>query len=89
MQKRVFVVYFSIIRRKAICAVDVIASASSRMMSLKEASELAMPPESLSGLGLVVNICFVLLKVLICSLCALSDQLVATKEEKTAIAQAL
>lgn len=68
MQKRVFVVYFSIIRRKAICAVDVIASASSRMMSLKEASELATPPDSLLGLGLDANICFVLLKVLICSL---------------------
>lgn len=37
MQKRVFAVYFSIMRRRAIWAVEVIASASSRMMSLKVA----------------------------------------------------
>ena len=74
MQKRVFVVYFSMIRRRAICAVEVIASASSRMMSLKEASALERPPDSVSGLGLDVKICFVLLKVLICSLYVSSSQ---------------
>ena len=39
MQKRVLAVYFSMIRRSAICAVDVMASASSRMISLYVASE--------------------------------------------------
>lgn len=72
MQKRVFGVYFSIIRRKAICAVDVMESASSRMMSLYfVARELALPlvmiPSS-EGLAKELKICFVELKVLICSL---------------------
>lgn len=63
MQKRVFGVYFSMMRRSAICAVDVMASASSRMMSLKVASE-----EVVGFAEKELNICFVLLNVLICSL---------------------
>ena len=54
MQKRVFAVYFSIMRRRAICAVEVIASASSRMMSLKLAREAWE-----DGSGAAVKICFV------------------------------
>lgn len=53
MQKRVLAVYFSIIRRRAIWAVDVMASASSRIMSLKEAMEV------LSEGLVMLNICFV------------------------------
>lgn len=34
MQNRVLAVYFSMMRRRAICAVFVMASASSRMISL-------------------------------------------------------
>lgn len=64
MQKRVFAVYFSIMRRRAIWAVEVIASASSRMMSLNVAKGVL---ES-EGWGREEKICFVLLKVLICSL---------------------
>ena len=54
MQNRVLAVYFSMIRRRAICAVDVMASASSRMMSLKEVIEV----ES-EILEVEVKICFV------------------------------
>jgi hypothetical protein len=60
MQNLVFAVYFSMIRLKAICAVDVIASASSRIISLYPAIEVEDE--------LFVKICFVLAKVLICSL---------------------
>jgi hypothetical protein len=59
MQNRVFAVYFSMIRLNAICAVDVIASASSRIISLYPAIEVEDE--------LLVKICFVLAKVLICS----------------------
>ena len=41
MQNLVFAVYFSIMRRSAICAVEVMASASSRMISLNELMEAA------------------------------------------------
>ena len=61
MQKRVLAVYFSMMRRRAIWAVAVMASASSRMMSLNVASD-----ES-PALGAAAKICFVLLNVLICS----------------------
>lgn len=61
MQKRVLVVYFSMMRRRAICAVLVIASASSRMMSLKPAMPL------LADAPLRLKICFVEANVLICS----------------------
>ena len=54
IQKRVLAVYFSIIRRKAICATDVIASASSRTISLKPPIE----GESLA-FGAAENICLV------------------------------
>ena len=54
MQNRVLAVYFSMMRRRAIWAVDVMASASSRMMSLKEVSEV----ES-EDLVAEVKICFV------------------------------
>lgn len=54
MQKRVLAVYFSIMRRRAICAVEVMASASSRMISLKWARE-AWEEE----VGAAVKICFV------------------------------
>lgn len=56
MQKRVLAVYFSIMRRRAICATEVMASASSRTMSLKlvrEELELEV------GFGAEVKICFV------------------------------
>ena len=53
MQKRVLAVYFSMILRNAIWAVEVIASASSRMMSLKELME------DVSAVGAAVKICFV------------------------------
>ena len=62
MQKRVLAVYFSIIRRSAICAVAVMASASSSMMSLN----VARGDESAAGAE--EKICLVLEKVLICSL---------------------
>jgi len=71
MQKRVLGVYFSMMRRSAICAVDVMASASSRMMSLYVASE-AVPVDVSSEEEVVgvnaLKICFVEEKVLICSL---------------------
>jgi len=54
MQKRVLAVYFSIMRRRAICAVEVMASASSRMMSLKEAIE-----EGEVVVGVMEKICLV------------------------------
>lgn len=54
MQKRVLAVYFSMIRRRAICAVAVMASASSRMISLKAPSD---EPEVDDGAR--ENICFV------------------------------
>lgn len=54
MQNRVFAVYFSIILRNAICATEVIASASSRTMSLKLPNEGVSP-----ALGAAENICFV------------------------------
>ena len=63
IQKRVFAVYFSIMRRRAICAVAVIASASSRIINLKEAREVEDP-----ACGTAAKICLVLLNVLICSL---------------------
>lgn len=53
MQKRVLAVYFSIIRRNAICAVEVMASASSRIMSLNELMEVP------SAVGVAVKICLV------------------------------
>ena len=53
MQKRVLAVYFSMILRNAICAVAVMASASSRMMSLKELMEAVL------AVGAAVKICFV------------------------------
>jgi hypothetical protein len=62
MQNLVFAVYFSMIRRNAICAVDVIASASSRIISLYAAIEV----EELD-VAFIVKICLVLAKVLICS----------------------
>lgn len=70
MQKRVFGVYFSMIRRRAIWAVDVIASASSRMMSLYVAREVDVEfvsSEVATGVK-ALKICFVEEKVLICSL---------------------
>jgi len=63
MQNRVFAVYFSIMRRSAIWAVEVMASASSRIISLKFAIGFVA-----FGWGIVLKICFVLLNVLICSL---------------------
>ena len=54
MQNRVLAVYFSIIRLRAICAVDVMASASSRMMSLKDVIEAWS-----EGIGADAKICFV------------------------------
>lgn len=60
MQNLVLTVYFSMIRRRAICAVLVMASASSRIISLNPAIEdFAEAP--------MVKICLVLAKVLICS----------------------
>lgn len=70
MQKRVLGVYFSMMRRRAICAVDVIASASSRIMSLYVASEDGVvegSSEALVGVN-ALKICLVEEKVLICSL---------------------
>jgi hypothetical protein len=55
MQKRVLAVYRSMIRRRAICAVEVMASASSRMISLKEAREELPEPDC----GPMEKICFV------------------------------
>lgn len=73
MQKRVLGVYFSMMRRRAIWAAEVMASASSRMMSLKVVKLVDW--EVLEEVGLVVEegakelkICFVEEKVLICSL---------------------
>lgn len=54
IQNRVFAVYFSMIRRSAICAVAVIASASSRMINLKEPRD---EPDFVAGA--TENICFV------------------------------
>jgi hypothetical protein len=54
MQNRVFAVYFSMMRRRAICAADVMASASSRMINLKEARD-DLPVVG----GAIENICFV------------------------------
>jgi len=70
MQKRVLGVYFSMMRRRAICAVDVMASASSRMMSLYVAREEGVGDElSEAVVGVkALKICFVDEKVLICSL---------------------
>lgn len=62
MQNRVFGVYFSMIRRSAIWAVFVIASASSRMINLYPAMPFVLP----RGAD-VMKICFVEAKVLICS----------------------
>ena len=59
-------VYFSMMRRKAICAVDVMASASSRMMSLKEVIE-----EESEVLAAEVKICFV--PALFVSCCHMED----------------
>ena len=62
MQNRVLAVYFSMIRRSAICAAEVMASASSSMMSLKA------PRPDFDGVCVAAEkICFVLAKVLICS----------------------
>lgn len=66
MQKRVLGVYFSIMRRRAICAVDVMASASSRMMSLNVARCVVLG--SVGSEAMEEKICFVEEKVLICSL---------------------
>jgi len=67
MQKRVLGVYFSMMRRRAICAVDVIASASSRMMSLYVArvvEEDALSDGSEAVVGVKeLKICFVEEKV--------------------------
>lgn len=73
MQKRVLGVYFSMMRRSAICAVDVMASASSRMMSLNVArwcwGSLVVGSEGVEVVGAKEEkICFVEEKVLICSL---------------------
>ena len=54
MQKRVLVVYFSIMRRSAICAVEVMASASSRMINLNLV-RVALEDRSRAA----VKICFV------------------------------
>ena len=54
IQNRVLAVYFSIMRLSAIWAVEVMASASSRIMSLKEVIEAWS-----EGLGIEVKICFV------------------------------
>lgn len=54
MQKRVLVVYFSIMRRRAICAVEVMASASSRIINLNLVREALE-----EGSGVAVKICFV------------------------------
>jgi hypothetical protein len=67
MQNRVLAVYFSMIRRSAICAVEVIASASSRMMSLYWAMEDVAEDPFEAADGPMLNICFVEAKVLICS----------------------
>lgn len=61
MQKRVLAVYFSMMRRRAICAVLVMASASSRMISLKPAIPVREADEP------IVKICLVEANVLICS----------------------
>jgi hypothetical protein len=75
MQKRVLGVYFSMIRRRAICAVEVMASASSRMMSLKEApravGEVEFGSSEEEDGAKVLKICLVEEKVLICSLYAM------------------
>lgn len=63
MQNLVFAVYFSMIRRNAICAVAVIASASSSMMSLYCAIEETED----APVGAIVKICFVEANVFICS----------------------
>ena len=55
MQNRVLAVYFSIIRRSAICAVDVMASASSRTINLNDARD---EPLEVVG-GPIEKICFV------------------------------
>ena len=52
-------------RRSAICAADVMLSASSRMMSLKDARE---EPAEEGAEEKALKICLVLEKVLICSL---------------------
>ena len=54
IQNRVLAVYFSIMRLSAIWAVEVMASASSRIMSLKLVIEVWS-----DGLGIDVKICFV------------------------------
>ena len=54
MQNLVLAVYFSIIRLRAICAVEVMASASSRMMSLKDVIE-----DWSEVFGAEAKICFV------------------------------
>ena len=63
MQKRVLGVYFSIMRRSAICAVEVMASASSRIMSLYVArvvEEDALSDESAAVVGVKeLKICLV------------------------------
>jgi hypothetical protein len=64
MQNLVLTVYFSMILLSAICAVFVMASASSRMMSLNPA---AAPPPPGFEVGATEKICFVEAKVLICS----------------------
>jgi hypothetical protein len=55
MQNRVFAVYFSMMRRRAIWAVDVMASASSRMINLKPA-RADLPSVAA---GAMEKICFV------------------------------
>jgi hypothetical protein len=59
----VFAVYFSMILRKAICAVEVIASASSSMMSLN----CAIEEMDDVLVGAIEKICFVEANVFICS----------------------
>jgi hypothetical protein len=63
MQNLVLAVYFSMILRNAICAVAVMASASSSMMSLYCAIE---EMEDVL-VGAIVKICFVEANVFICS----------------------
>jgi hypothetical protein len=60
IQNLVFAVYFSMIRLNAIWAVDVIASASSSIISLYAAIDVG-------EVDFMLKICFVLAKVLICS----------------------
>lgn len=65
MQNLVFAVYFSIIRLRAICAAEVIASASSRIISLNAPNPSFVVADVCCVEAL--KICLVLANVLICS----------------------